>query len=271
MQSWPHVRTGRVMVTEQLDRVGSVPLYAQIAEALRADIRSGHYPPGVALPSERKLMDRFGVTRATIRNALGQLRTEGLLTIERGAGAFVRRPSPVRRIVGPDRFLRRDREQGKGAYVAEMERERLRPEVEVLEVARTRVPAEIGELMGLDAGADVVLRHRRYLASGEPLELATSYIPWTLAKGTAIAKRDTGPGGIYGRLEERGHVIEGFEEQITARMPAPEERSQLQIPEGVPVFRIIRRAYDADRRVLELCDTIMPADRYVLTYPFQAR
>jgi GntR family transcriptional regulator len=259
------------VVTEPLDRVGSVPLYAQIADALRADIRSGHYPPGVALPSERKLMDHFGVTRATIRNALGQLRSEGLLTMERGAGAFVRRPSPVRRIVGPDRFLRRDREEGKAAYVAEMERERLRPEVEVIEVARTKAPGEIAELMALDAAADVVRRHRRYLASGEPLELATSYIPWALAKGTAIAKRDTGPGGIYARLEERGHVIEGFEEQITARMPTPEERSQLQIPEGVPVFRIVRRAFGVERRVLELCDTIMPADRYVLTYPFRAR
>jgi GntR family transcriptional regulator len=259
------------MVTEQLDRVGSVPLYAQIADALRADIRSGLYSPGIALPSERKLMDRFGVTRATIRNALAQLRAEGLLTIERGAGAFVRTPSPVRRIVGPDRFLRRDREEGKAAYVAEMERERRRPEVEVIEVARVKVPAEVGELMGLEAGAEVVRRHRRYLASGAPLELATSYIPWTLAKGTAIAKRDSGPGGIYARLEEAGHEIASFEEQITARMPTPEERVQLQIPEGVPVIRVVRRAFDADRRVLELCETIMPADRYVLTYPFDAR
>jgi GntR family transcriptional regulator len=259
------------MVTERLDRVGSVPLYAQIADALRADIRSGLYSPGVALPSERKLMDRFGVTRATIRSALAQLRSEGLLTIERGAGAFVRMPSPVRRIVGPDRFLRRDREAGKAAYYAEMEREERRPEVEVIEVARVKVPADIGELMGLEAGADVVRRHRRYLASGEPLELATSYIPWALARGTAIAKRDSGPGGIYARLEEAGHEIAAFEEQITARMPTPEERVQLQIPEGVPVIRVVRRAFDADRRVLELCDTTMPADRYVLTYPFDAR
>lgn len=259
------------MVTERLDRVGSVPLYAQIADALRADIRSGLYSPGVALPSERKLMDRFGVTRATIRNALAQLRSEGLLTMERGAGAFVRTPSPVRRIVGPERFLRRDRQEGKAAYVAEMERERRRPEVEVIEVARVKVPAEFAELMGLEAGAEVVRRHRRYLASGEPLELATSYIPWSLAKGTAIAKRDTGPGGIYARLEEAGHAIEAFEEQITARMPMPEERIQLQIPEGVPVLRVVRRAFGPERRVLELCDTIMPADRYVLTYPFDAR
>jgi GntR family transcriptional regulator len=259
------------MVTENLDRVGSVPLYAQIADALRADIRSGLYSPGVALPSERKLMDRFGVTRATIRNALAQLRSEGLLTMERGAGAFVRVPSRVRRIVGPDRFLRRNREEGKGAYLAEMEREQRRPEVDVIEVARLRVPAEVGELMGLEAGAEVVRRHRRYLASGEPLELATSYIPWTLAKGTAIAKRDSGPGGIYARLEEAGHEIAAFEEQITARMPTPEERTLLQIPEGVPVIRVVRRAFDPDRRVLELCDTIMPADRYVLSYPFEAR
>src|SRR2546422_7005798 len=82
-----HVRTSHV--TTRLDRVGSVPLYLQIAELLRTQVREGHYPPGVALPSERKLMDEYGVTRATVRNALAELRAEGLIVMERGAGAFV--------------------------------------------------------------------------------------------------------------------------------------------------------------------------------------
>jgi GntR family transcriptional regulator len=251
--------------------MGSVPLYLQIADLLRKDIQRGLYSPGVALPSERRLMDEFGVTRATVRNALNELRSEGLVVMERGAGVFVRKMPPVRRIVGPDRFRRKDRQHGKAAYVAEMERERRQGQVELLDVSRVKASPEVAHRLGIEAGAEVVRRHRRYFADGWPLELATSYIPWAFAKGTRIVRENTGPGGIYARLEEAGHQIASFEEEITARMPVPDERSLLQIPDGVPVFRVVRRAMGEDSVVLEVCDTIMPADRYVLTYPFAAQ
>jgi GntR family transcriptional regulator len=54
----------------------------------------------------------------------------------------------------------------------------------------------------------VLARHRRYLLDGRPVETATSYIPLDIAHGTAIERPDTGPGGIYARLEETGHVCE---------------------------------------------------------------
>ena len=43
-------------------------------------------------------------------------------------------------------------------------------------------------------------------------------------KGTQIAERHTGPGGIYARLEEQGHVLREFTEEVGARMPTPEEK-----------------------------------------------
>ena len=64
-----------------------------------------------------------------------------------------------------------------------------------------------------------LVRRRRYLADGEPMELATSYVPWELAEGTPITEPNTGPGGIYARLEERGHRLKRFSEEVTARMP----------------------------------------------------
>ena len=68
-----------------------------------------------------------------------------------------------------------------------------------------------------------MVRRRRYLLDGRPVETAVSYIPADLAKGTPIADPNPGPGGIYARLEEQGHTLERFTEEVTARMPTPEE------------------------------------------------
>ena len=80
-----------------IERDSSVPLYQQLADHLRRDVAEGRLPAGVALPSERKLMVRYRVTRTTVRSAIGLLRQEGLVVAEHGAGSFVRDPKADRR------------------------------------------------------------------------------------------------------------------------------------------------------------------------------
>ncbi len=116
-----------------------------------------------------------------------------------------------------------------------------------------------------------VVRSRRYLLDGRPVETAVSYIPADLAKGTPIADPNPGPGGIYARLEDQGHILERFTEEISARMPTPEETRALNLPPGVPVFRLVRTAYDTDGRAVEVCDTTMAPDANVLAYELPAR
>jgi len=70
-------------------------LYRQIYHALREEIQGGHYPPGAQLPTEAELMQRFGVSRVTVRNALALLQQEGWLVRIPAKGTFVRqRESP---------------------------------------------------------------------------------------------------------------------------------------------------------------------------------
>ena len=66
-------------------------LYRQIYHALKADILNGHYPPGSQLPTESELIQRFGVSRVTVRNALSLLQREGLVARIPAKGTFVRR------------------------------------------------------------------------------------------------------------------------------------------------------------------------------------
>jgi DNA-binding GntR family transcriptional regulator len=70
---------------------GSDPRHVHVAEELRAAIGDGRFEPGARLPSERRLAERFAVSRATIVNAFNLLRGEGLIESRRGSGSWVRR------------------------------------------------------------------------------------------------------------------------------------------------------------------------------------
>lgn len=77
----------------QIDRTDDRPAYRQIAVILRRAIEQGRYGPSQRLPSEAELIDHFGVARMTVRQAIQELRAEGLVWSEHGRGVFVR-PSP---------------------------------------------------------------------------------------------------------------------------------------------------------------------------------
>lgn len=68
----------------------TLPLYLQIRQHLRNDIHSGRTPSGAKLRTESELMERFGVSRATVRKAMSALVDEGLIRRVPGAGTFVR-------------------------------------------------------------------------------------------------------------------------------------------------------------------------------------
>lgn len=65
------------------------PIWRQIAEALREDIRQQLLRPGDRLPTEQQLVERFGVNRHTVRRAIAALSDEGVVRAEQGRGTFV--------------------------------------------------------------------------------------------------------------------------------------------------------------------------------------
>ncbi len=252
-----------------IDPTSDRAAFRQIADHLRDDIATGRVGEGQQLPSERQLMELFDASRGTIRQAIAILRSEGLVEPQHGRGVFVRARPPVRRLAS-DRFARRHREAGKAAFTVEMEAEGRVPEVEVLEVGPGLASPDAAGRLGVEPGDEVLVRSRRYVADGQPLELATSYLPLAIAEGTPITEKNPGPGGIYARLEEAGHRLDHFTEEVTARMPTPEEARALRMGDGVPVIALVRTAFDESGAAVEVCDTVMAADRYVLSYTLPA-
>ncbi|MQA78103.1 MAG: UTRA domain-containing protein [Streptosporangiales bacterium] len=258
------------MALGSVDTASDRSVFQQIADQLREEITRGRLGAGERLPSEAALIDHYGVARMTIRQALGVLKSEGLVVAEHGRGVFVR-PRPVARRLGSDRFARRHREAGHAAFVADAKAAGQQHSVDNVRIDREKAPTDVAELLGVDGRKKVVVRRRRYLLDGHPVEVAASYIPLDVAGGTKIEEPDTGPGGIYARMEEQGYTFGPFHEDIRARMPTPEEITALQLAPGVPVLDLVRVARDASGRALEVCETVMAADSFVLSYDLPAK
>lgn len=244
-----------------------LPVYRRIAEELRATVTSGQLRDGEQLPGENTLMERYGVARATARQALRVLIDEGLAVARRGSGVYVRQFRPLRRH-GSRRLARAGWQSGSAIWDADTNGRAYAPDSITIEEGEP--PESAGRALGLGPGDRVLVRSRRYLVEGRPVQLATSYYPAELVTGTRVADPDTGPGGVYARLAELGHAPAAFTEELHARMPSPAERSGLELPDGNPVIVVMRTAFAEDGAPVELNEMVLDAASYVLQYDFKA-
>ena len=248
----------------RIDRASGVPAYRQVADELRKRIREGTYAPGTQLPSERELSELFGTSRVTVRQAIAELRSEGLIIAEHGRGLFVRPQRDVQRL-SRSRLSKSERQAGRGTFITDATHRGFTPRVEV-EIRHETADSRTAQLLDLDEQADIVVRDRLMFADDRPVQIAISRLPSEFARGTTIEQEDTGPGGIYARLDELGHGPTHFTEIVCARMPSPEESSALQLSEGTPVLLITRIAYNSNNRPVEVNDMVLAADHYELIY-----
>ncbi|MFJ4922053.1 GntR family transcriptional regulator [Streptomyces sp. NPDC088725] len=247
---------------------GRQPKYQRIAAELKAAIAAGDYGPGERLPGENDLMVTYEVARMTARQAIGVLQAEGLVEARKGAGVFVREFKPIRRR-GVQRLSFELWGGGQSVWAADAEGRDL--VVDLLSITtETQAPEGIAEVLGLETGAPVCVRRRRFVLDGRPVLLATSYLDAELVAGTPITRRDTGPGGIYARLAEIGSKPVRFREEVRSRMPSAEETGQLGLAPGTPVVLVCRTAFAEPGRAVEVNDMVMDASAYILEYDFDA-
>ncbi len=246
------------------------PRYLQIADDLAQQIEAKVLGPGEQVPSESQLMERYSTSVGTVRKAIAQLRTTGLIETHHGKGSHVKRRPPVRR-KSSDRFRRSHRTAGKAAYLAEAEQAGSKPTVSVLYVGPVDAPPEIAERLSVPSGTKVLARRRLYFSDGIPTEEATSYLPWDIAQQIPqLLEENPGGGGIYARLEENGHTLAEFTETIRVRLATKAEVVALSLSPGSPIIHLTRDAQTEAGRVVEVCDTYMAADQFVLDYRIPA-
>jgi GntR family transcriptional regulator len=240
---------------------------SRVADALREAILSGEMPDGTRLPSLAELAQTYGVSPDVARQAVAALRRERLVVTRHGAGTFVSRFALIVRS-SPGR-LARDR-WGAGADIQDADTGP-RPRTVGTVVAEVPAPEFAATALDVEPGSPVLARSRRFLVEDRPVQLATSYLPLDIVRGTAATYTDTGPGGLYARLADLGHAPARFTERVTARGPYPDERTALEMPAGGGlVFEIVRHAFTETGRCVEVNRMVLDAAVYELEYTFDA-
>ena len=229
--------------------ISRLPLYRQIEEAVRERIRSGELQPGAQVATETELMVEYGVSRATVRQALAGLVAEGLLEIRRGLGTFVTAPRFEHTIGGFYSFSR------------EIERHGLEPGTKVLDLRTMPAVEVVAESLGIPAGTKVVALRRLRLAGPDPLVVETSHLPATRFPGLETV--DFSRVRLYDTLMNRyGCRPTRARETFEPILLTADEATLLDQRRGEPALRVERIAYDQDDIPIEFCRSTVRGDRY---------
>jgi len=235
--------TPRALGTE-----GPAPLYHRLRAALRARIESGELPPGAAFPTENELIAQYGVSRTTVREAIGGLVYEGLVHRKQGKGTFV----------AARRF---ERELGTlTGFSEEIAALGMRPGARLLSINTVPLRGRDAELLGLPAGSAAYRIVRLRLADGEPLSIETATFPFDV--GFRIAQENLSEAGYYPLLEERwGIRLSAAEQTIGARPATAEQARLLGMRRGAATLVLERVTTDISGRRIELTRSVYRADR----------
>src|SRR5947199_23134 len=155
----------------RLDKDSPNPIYLQIAEGIGELLKSGALPAGYVLPPERALCERFGISRMTLRQAMGLLDREGLIESRRGRGTVV---TPAR--------LRKQQQELK-SFSEEIRDRGGRPESRLISLERKLPGESVRDFFELGDQQKVYEIHRLRLKDGEPLALEFVRIPERLCPG----------------------------------------------------------------------------------------
>lgn len=250
--------------------------YEEIASDLRDRIVSGEYPPGSALPLMRDIGAAYEVSDITVRKALAVLTREGLVESRRRSGMFVRSHPDRVRLTVRQRQIERDELGYYSGPEVQHWRALPHPNGEQTRVGSAPVPADVAELLGVAPGTELTVRRRIVGDPGreEHRQLADSWVSgWIKEELPVLATGDTGLGGMYDRVEEWAGRALDWREEVSARMPSPEEADALLMPRtGVPLLRTVRvtllpgRGRQPDR-VIEVQDIRMSSALFAVGYP----
>ncbi|MGH3867235.1 MAG: GntR family transcriptional regulator [Pseudonocardiaceae bacterium] len=241
--------------------------YAQVADDLRSEITSGRQPPGSPLPSEERLATRHGVSRVTMRSALAVLRAEGLITTVKGGSTYVRDRRVLRLTVS--RYSSTFNAGLPASFQAAAHESGLLGSVRVVRLEHLQADAPTAAKLEISQGDPIIVRVR-HMSLGdvdpEVVQESTSTIPLDLVKDSPLARPERIPTGVYAAFAALGHAPATMTEEVSTRLPTPDERVTLGLPPGMPVLVFERITRDATRRPLELVHVVATGDRTTLVY-----
>jgi len=228
------------------DAVVDVPRWERIAQVMRDDIASGRLAPGLRLPNESTLAERFGVHRHTLRQAMQQLAREGFVSVRQGAGTF------VRELVLDYALQRRTRMSENLADNGERGVRELLTQQET-GAGEWAAPLQVG------ARSRIELLNTRTVVRGRPLSLTVAAYPLPRLQGIGSAFAATR--SVTAALASLGVAdYTRRRSAVSARLPSAAEADALARPAIEPVLVVQFVNVDDAGRPVEAGRTVFAAD-----------
>jgi GntR family transcriptional regulator len=221
-----------------IDHHSPLPLYAQVEAIIASSIADGTFPSGSRLPNEDELVERFTVSRTTIRQTIQNLIRRGLIEIRRGKGTFVTQPKITQEFTELSGFVEDMQSLGRQASARVLDKQ--------------IVPASesIARQLALTTGALVVRIQRVRLADKAPLSFDETYLPREI--GEKIIENDLETEPIFSLLEQKYKVpLLEAEYRLEAVSADATVARALRIAIGSPIFLIERTSYSVGQQPID--------------------
>ena len=234
-----------------INRTSKLPLYQQLYEILHSNIVSGEWQPGDMIPPESELIERYQVSRTTVRQVLDMLVSEGLIERERGRGTFVAHPTVEQGLVRIVNFTEDMRMRG------------CEPSSKVLFSGLIPAPQDIAEKLHIEPGEELARLERLRLADGEPMGVEESYLVHRYCPG--ILQGDYVSNSLREALERNYGIRWTRAKQSIRATLAPRDLAELLgIKPHLALLFIERVSYSKEDVPVEFLRIYYRADRYVL-------
>lgn len=233
---------------------GPTPLYRQVKEEIVGRIERGELQPHDRVPSERELCQLYGLSRTTVRQAIGEAEKEGLVYRIQGKGTFVAKPKITQGLFRITSFERSMRARG------------VVPRIKILKWRRLPVDIPLGKLLDLDVEAEVLELTMLGLGNEEPMVLYESSLVWSLGeivKDRALAAAAEGRCfsmyQLYAPEVGRRFVVE---QTFEAGLADGRLAEVLATEVGSPVFSVTSLIRAENGRPVELRRAFYRGDKY---------
>lgn len=205
-----------------IDKKSPIPVYYQLKNIIFNKIKEGEYVEDSLIPSERELSDVLGISRMTVRQALSQLVSEGVLYREKGKGTFVAKPKLEQRNIM--------------SFSETVTRRGMAATTKILHFHKEEVSEEIAGILDLKEKEQVYNLKRLRYANDIPVAIEEEFIPEKFCPN--MDKYDL-TGSLYRILKDGySHSMSYGDNTVEAAKPSRQERELLNISSGTPVLNV---------------------------------
>ncbi|MGL5085816.1 MAG: GntR family transcriptional regulator [Clostridium sp.] len=227
-----------------IDKSSPIPVYYQLKNDLIKKIAQGIWKPGECIASERELCEVYGVSRMTIRQALGELVQEDILLKIKGKGTFVCEPTV--------------KQEDMMSFTEMMKQTGRNLRTEVIDFNKIDTPEHLTEIISLD---QVYRINRKRIVDNQCIAVEKVYIPVDYC---GYIDEKMLEGSLFKILEEFGYIVDHSQSSIAAVVMNSELKELFSVNESVPLLKMTSKTYTQKGKMLFLEESIYRSDKFVL-------